>query len=91
MRRIFKLINNGKGVYIPPELQKAGILVSRIPDIFGRKSGHFQKVATNFSIFGIRWLNFVYSIQTSSPILTKFVKYLIRTFLDENLDTGQTA
>ena len=38
------------------ELQKAGILVSRIPDIFGGKSGHFQNVATDFSIFDIKRL-----------------------------------
>ena len=40
------------------ELQKVGILVSRIPDIFGRKSGHFQKVATNFRIFGIKRIKY---------------------------------
>ena len=38
--------------YIWTELQKVDILVSRIPDISIRKSGHFQKVATNHSIFG---------------------------------------
>ena len=36
------------------ELHKFGILVSRIPDISGRKSGHFQINATNLSIFGIK-------------------------------------
>ena len=33
------------------ELQKVSILVSRIPDISGRKSGHFQIVTANLSIF----------------------------------------
>ena len=27
---------------------------SRIPNIFGKESGHFQKVATNISIFGMK-------------------------------------
>ena len=34
------------------DLQKGGILVSRIPDISGIKSGQFQIVAANTSIFG---------------------------------------
>ena len=38
------------------ELQKVGILVSRIPDIFWRKSGHFQIIAVNLSIFDIKKL-----------------------------------
>ena len=38
------------------ELQNVGILVSRIPDIFGRKSGHFPIVGANLSIFGIKRL-----------------------------------
>ena len=42
-----------------PELQKGGILVSRIPDISGRKSGHFQIVAANHSIFGRKGYNTV--------------------------------
>ena len=41
----------------PSELQKAGILGSRIPDISGRESGHFQINATNLSIFGIKIYN----------------------------------
>ena len=40
--------------YMKSELQKGSILVSRIPDIAGRKSGHFQIVAANLSIFGIK-------------------------------------
>ena len=36
------------------ELQLVGILVSRIPDISGRKSGNFEIVATNLRIFGLR-------------------------------------
>ena len=32
-------------------MQKGGILVSRIPDISGRKSGHFQIIAAKLSIF----------------------------------------
>ena len=36
------------------ELQKGGILVSRIPDTSGRNSGHFQIIAANLSIFGIK-------------------------------------
>ena len=39
-----------------PELHKVGILVSRIPDISGRKSGHFQIVAVNLTIFDIKRL-----------------------------------
>ena len=31
----------------PTELQKVSILESRIPEISGRKSGHFQIVAAN--------------------------------------------
>ena len=38
------------------ELQKLSILVSRILDISGRKSGHFQIVAANLSIFGMKRL-----------------------------------
>ena len=36
------------------ELQKFGILVSRIPDTSGRKSGHLQIIASNLSEFGIK-------------------------------------
>ena len=45
--------------YIRPgktELQKFSILVSRIPDIFGRESGHFKIAATKPSIFGMKRL-----------------------------------
>ena len=38
------------------KLQKGGILVSRILDVSGRNSGHFQIVAANLSIFGIKVL-----------------------------------
>ena len=38
------------------ELQKGGILISRIPDISGRKSGHFEIVTANLIIFGIKRL-----------------------------------
>ena len=41
---------------VSPELQKCGILVSRIPDISWRKSGHFQIVADNLCILGIKRL-----------------------------------
>ena len=41
------------------ELQKVGILVSRILDISGRKSGHFHIVAANLSILGIKKYNIV--------------------------------
>ena len=43
-------------IALTPELQKGGILVFRIPDISGRKSGHFQIVSANLSIFGIKRL-----------------------------------
>ena len=33
-----------------------GILVSRMPDISGRKSGHFQILSANLSLFGIKRL-----------------------------------
>ena len=49
----------GHDLFLHParaELQKGGILVSRIPDISGRKSGHFHIVAANLSIFGIKRL-----------------------------------
>ena len=36
------------------EVQKVDILVPRIPDFSGRKSGHFQIVAADISIFGIK-------------------------------------
>ena len=39
-----------------PQLQKGGILVSRILDISAGKSGHFQIVATYLSIFEIKRL-----------------------------------
>ena len=38
------------------EVQKGGILVSTIPDISGGKSRHFQIVAANLGIFGIKRL-----------------------------------
>ena len=38
------------------ELQKGGILVSRIPDFFAEKSGHFQIVPAELSIFEIKRL-----------------------------------
>ena len=44
----------GKISNMVAELHKFGILVSRIPEISGRKSGHFQINATNLSIFGIK-------------------------------------
>ena len=50
-----------------PELQKVGILVSRIPDISGTNSGHFQIVAANHSIFSIKAYNTVDSLQSSTP------------------------
>ena len=40
------------------ELQKVGILVSRIPDIFCRNSGHFQMVSTNLKMFSIKRLQY---------------------------------
>ena len=43
-----------------PELHKVGILVSRIPDIFGRKSGHFQIDAANLRLFGLKRLQHIY-------------------------------
>ena len=39
---------------VSPELQKCGILVSRIPDISGEKSGHFHIIDANLIIFGIK-------------------------------------
>ena len=44
---------------LDPELPNVGIMVSRIPDISGRKFGHFQTVATNLSIFAIRGNSFM--------------------------------
>ena len=49
----FEMYEFGEG---GAELQKVGILVSRIPDIFGRKSGHFKIAATKPSIFGMKRL-----------------------------------
>ena len=46
-------LDNGRGGE-GSELQKVGILVSEIPDISGRKSGHFQIVPTYLSKFGIK-------------------------------------
>ena len=40
-------------LWAPSELQRVGIRVSRIPDIFRRKSGHFQIVAIILSKFGL--------------------------------------
>ena len=60
---------HGYGETLPlgTELQKVGILVSRIPDISGRKSGHFQIVAANLRIFGIKGYNTVDLWYSSSP------------------------
>ena len=41
---------------VQPELQKGGILVSRIPDNSGGKYGHFQIVVANPIIFAIKRL-----------------------------------
>ena len=46
-----------KGVSVCPELPKVGILVSRILNISERRSGHFQIVVVNLSIFGIYGYN----------------------------------
>ena len=46
-----------KGVRVCPELPKVGILVSRILNISERRSGHFQIVVVNLSIFGIYGYN----------------------------------
>ena len=64
------------------ELQKVGILVSRIPDISGRKSGHFQIVAANLSIFGYNTIDFVSNFGKIQQIhnLDNLIK---------NLDTGR--
>ena len=49
------------------ELQK-GILVSRIPDIFGRKSGHFKKkLLLILAYAALKGLNFVYLRHRSTP------------------------
>ena len=45
-----------RGTFRGAELLKDGILVSRIPDIFGRKLGLFPIVAAKFSIFVIKRL-----------------------------------
>ena len=42
---------------IRSELQNVGILVYRIPDIFGRKSGYFPIFGADLSIFGIKRLD----------------------------------
>ena len=47
--------------HIVSELQKVGILVSRIPDISGRKFGHFHNVATNLSIL---WLKKIHNVNS---------------------------
>ena len=48
-------------------LQKVGILISRIADISGRKSEHFQIVVGKLSMFGIkREVNFKSIIQLIS-------------------------
>ena len=54
-------------VSLTPELQKGGILVSRIPDISGRKFGHFQIVAADLSIFGMKRFNTVDLLHSSTP------------------------
>ena len=46
--------SEGNGLTFTAELQKIGILVPRIPDISGRKSGHFKVVAINISIFCLK-------------------------------------
>ena len=48
-------------------MQKVGILLSTIPDISGRKSGDFQIVATNHSIFSIKCYNTVHLWHISTP------------------------
>ena len=45
-------------LHFSSKLQKGDILVSRILDISGRKSGHFQIIAANLSIFGIKRLQY---------------------------------
>ena len=42
--------------HIVSELQKVGILVSRIPDISGRKFGYFQIAVNNLNISRIKKL-----------------------------------
>ena len=42
------------------ELQNVGILVSRIPDIFGENFGHFPIIDANLSIFGITMLEYCF-------------------------------
>jgi len=53
MEKLHQYVSSNK---ISTELQNVGILVSRIPDISAKKSGHFPIVATNLSIFDIKWL-----------------------------------
>ena len=53
-------MNALKGIYMKAELQKGGILVSRIPDISGRKSGHFQIVDINLTYLALKGYNTVY-------------------------------
>ena len=57
-RELWLLIGQSTGAGTS-ELQKVGILVSRILDISGRKSGHFHIVAANLSILGIKKYNIV--------------------------------
>ena len=59
-------------------MQRDGILVSRILDISGRKSRHFQIVAANLSLFGIKGYNTVdlqHSIQEEFRTKQAFVQF----------------
>ena len=73
------------------ELQKVGILVSWIPDNSRRRSGHFQIIAANLSILGIKRLQDCWfmthkktSICSNSCVLlcqhSVNSKYIIRIF-----------
>ena len=53
MANIDEILTRLKEV-LKSELQKVGILVSRIPDKYGRKSGHFQIVAADHCKFRIK-------------------------------------
>ena len=57
--RIFSCAKNFKLYISQSELQKVGILISRIPDISGRLSGHIQIVAANLTIFGMKCFKIV--------------------------------
>ena len=49
------------------ELQKCGILVSRIPDIFKRKSGHFKIFSANLPHFSQKYNNTLLFHFNSTP------------------------